>query len=158
MIDYEIIARQVEAFCDGEINRMGLLANIAALLKEHGKWHWVGFYIVDRDDTDPMLILGPFQGPSACMVIGYGKGVCGTSWKDRRTHIVGDVEEFPGHIACSSLSRSEIVVPIIVMREVVGVLDIDSVELNAFGPSDSKGLEKVCAILSERWAETRWPK
>ena len=144
MIDYTLLNKQMEALAAGETNRIGTLANAAALLKEASGWFWVGFYLV-HDDT---LWLGPFQGPVACSRIGYGKGVCGTAWKERRPIVVPDVEAFPGHIACSSLSRSEIVVPIFADDAVVGVLDIDSTELNTFTEHDRIGLEAFCATLS----------
>ncbi len=119
------------------------MANVAALLHETFGWWWTGFYRVDGES----LVLGPFQGPMACTRIPFGRGVCGTAWERRETIIVPDVEQFPGHIACSSLSRSEIVVPIFKDDAVVGVLDIDSKELSAFDQTDAIWLEKIVALL-----------
>ncbi|MBR5660929.1 MAG: GAF domain-containing protein [Bacteroidales bacterium] len=119
------------------------LSNATALLKEKMGFFWVGFYLV----KDDQLILGPFQGSVACMRIGYGRGVCGTAWKDARTIVVPDVEEFPGHIACSSLSKSEIVVPIFNENEIVAVLDIDSDELATFDSVDAFWLERFVKVL-----------
>ena len=123
------------------------LSNAAALIKEKMGFFWVGFYLVGPSDNGKELILGPFQGTVACMRIGYGRGVCGTAWKEARTVVVPDVEEFPGHIACSSLSRSEIVVPIERGGEVTGVLDIDSAELSTFDHIDAFWLERLVRIL-----------
>ena len=123
------------------------LSNAAALIKEKMGFFWAGFYLVGPSDNGKELILGPFQGSVACMRIGYGRGVCGTSWKEARTVVVPDVEEFPGHIACSSLSRSEIVVPIDRGGEVTGVLDIDSAELSTFDHIDAFWLERLVRIL-----------
>ncbi len=123
------------------------LSNAAALIKEKMGFFWVGFYLVGSSENGKELILGPFQGSVACMRIGYGRGVCGTAWKEARTVVVPDVEEFPGHIACSSLSRSEIVVPIERGGEVTGVLDIDSAELSTFDHIDAFWLERLVRIL-----------
>ena len=120
------------------------LANITAALKEQFGWLWVGFYLVKDDE----LVLGPFQGPVACTRIKKGKGVCGTSWARAETLIVADVENFPGHIACSSLSRSEIVVPIIRDKDVVAVLDADSIALNNYDETDKKWLEQIVELLN----------
>ena len=144
MIDYTLLNKQLEALLSGETNRTGMLANAAALLKEASGWFWVGFYLVEGDK----LLLGPFQGSPACYRIGYGKGVCGSAWKEGRSLVVPDVEAFPGHIACSSLSRSEIVVPIVAGGTIVGVLDIDSTDTDTFTETDRIGLEAFCAILS----------
>ncbi|WP_431210346.1 GAF domain-containing protein [Puia sp. P3] len=122
---------------------MANLANVSAALREQFGWLWVGFYLVRNGE----LVVGPFQGPIACTRIRKGKGVCGTSWAEARTLIVPDVEAFPGHIACSSLSRSEIVVPIIRDGEVLGVLDVDSVELGAFDEEDQRWLEEVVGAI-----------
>ena len=149
MIDYNLIARQVAALGDADDNGVGLLANAAALLKEAGAWHWVGFYLVDKELN--CLRLGPFQGPLACTRIPYGKGVCGTAWQRAETVVVDDVDVFPGHIACSSLSRSEIVVPVFCDNAVFAVLDIDSAELNTFSEDDRTGLELVCKALEQAW-------
>jgi GAF domain-containing protein len=126
---------------DGEPDLTANLANICASLKEQFKWFWVGFYLVKQDE----LVLGPFQGPVACTRIRKGRGVCGSSWQQAATLIVPDVEKFPGHIACSSLSRSEIVVPIIRNNEVIGVLDVDSELLDQFDETDKKYLEEIIA-------------
>jgi L-methionine (R)-S-oxide reductase len=143
---YAEIAPQIEALTWGENDLVANLANIAAVLKEAIGFFWVGFYIV----KDGELVLGPFQGPLACTRIKFGQGVCGHAWESRKTVIVPDVEEFPGHIACSSLSRSEIVVPIFVRPgEVFGVLDVDSDRLNDFSEIDAEGLRKVTAIIED---------
>lgn len=125
---YQLLFRQIEALLSGETDRIANMANIAAALKEQFNYWWVGFYIVRQEE----LVLGPFQGPVACTRIGYGKGVCGSAWKDQSTLIVPDVEQFPGHIACSSLSRSEIVVPVIKEGTCIAVLDVDSEHLDFF--------------------------
>ncbi|MCR5445474.1 MAG: GAF domain-containing protein [Bacteroidales bacterium] len=136
---YERLLPQVKALCEGESDMIAKMANVSALLhQEFGFW-WTGFYRV----VDNELVLGPFQGPLACVHIGYGKGVCGTAWKEERTVVVPDVEEFPGHIACSSESRSEIVVPMRKDGRVVAVLDIDSRELATFDDVDAQWLEQV---------------
>ena len=141
---YERLLPQVAALCDGESDLIAKMANISALLhQEFGFW-WTGFYRVINGE----LILGPFQGPLACVHIGYGKGVCGTAWKERRTVVVPDVEQFPGHIACSSESRSEIVVPVFHGDEVIAVLDIDSRDLNTFDEVDARWLERIAALLT----------
>ena len=140
---YERLLPQVKSLCEGESDLIAKMANISALLHyEFGFW-WTGFYRV----VDNELLLGPFQGPLACVHIGYGKGVCGTAWKERRTVVVPDVEEFPGHIACSSESRSEIVVPMFCGEEVVAVLDIDSRELATFDDIDAHYLEQVVSLM-----------
>src|SRR4051812_1063893 len=119
---YQSIIPQIEALLHGEPDLVANLANICAALKEQFKWFWIGFYLI----KDNELVLAPFQGPVACTRIAKGKGVCGTAWQRAETLIVPDVEEFPGHIACSSLSRSEIVIPLFHNNEVMGVLDVDS--------------------------------
>ncbi|MBE9583674.1 GAF domain-containing protein [Mucilaginibacter sp. JRF] len=141
---YEALIPQIEALLYGETDLVANLANIAAALKEQFKWFWVGFYLV----KDGQLVLGPFQGPVACTRIAKGKGVCGSSWEQQKTLIVPDVEAFPGHIACSSLSRSEIVVPLYADNEVVGVLDVDSAELNEFDEADAKYLEQIIKLIN----------
>ena len=141
---YEALVPQIEALIEGEQDLVANLANVAAALKEQFKWLWVGFYLVKDDE----LVLGPFQGPVACTRIKKGKGVCGASWLKAKTLIVPDVEKFPGHIACSSFSKSEIVVPIFHNDEVIGVLDADSTELNQYDAIDQLYLEKIIALIS----------
>lgn len=148
---YELLISQLRALIQGESNRVSVLANATALLKQTfpERFFWVGFYMV----ADGELQLGPFQGTVACYHIGKGRGVCGTAWAEQRTLIVPDVEQFPGHIACSSESRSEIVVPLIGKdNNVVGVLDIDSTTLNAFDETDQLYLEQTAKILTEALA------
>ena len=136
---------QVKGLLEDADNPVGVLANVAAVLKETFSYYWwVGFYVVRHD----RLLLGPFQGPMACLSIGRGRGVCGTSWAEARTLIVPGVEQFPGHIACSSRSRSEIVVPIIKRGEVVAVIDVDSAELDAFHEADEKGLVDIAKAIA----------
>ena len=142
---YEAFIPQWKAFIDGETDVISILANTSAALNEAFGFFWIGFYIV----KDGELHVGPFQGSAACYRIKKGKGVCGTAWKDATTQVVPDVELFPGHIACSSDSRSEIVVPIMVNGEVYGVLDIDSDELATFDDTDRIYLEKMMSILAE---------
>ena len=142
---YEAFIPQWKAFIDGETDVISILANTSAALKEAFGFFWIGFYIVKNGE----LHVGPFQGSVACYRIKKGKGVCGTAWKDATTQVVPDVELFPGHIACSSDSRSEIVVPIMVNGEVYGVLDIDSDELATFDDTDRIYLEKMMSILAE---------
>ena len=145
---YRSLLPQIRALVAGETDRVANLANIAAALKQQFDWLWVGFYLV----SDGQLVVGPFQGPIACTRISMGRGVCGTAWQEGRTLIVPDVEAFSGHIACSSLSRSEIVVPIYHEGEVVGVLDADSVALNDFDEEDQCWLEQVVADW-ETWGK-----
>lgn len=140
---YRSLIPQIKGLLDGETDEIANLANIAAALKEQFGWLWVGFYLVKNGQ----LVLGPFQGPVACTRIQLGRGVCGMSWKEARTLIVPDVEKFPGHIACSSLSRSEIVVPLFRNGEVIGVLDVDSSELDQFNETDRRFLEEIVALL-----------
>lgn len=142
---YLSLLPQVRSPIEGEVDLVANLANVAAALKEAFDFFWVGFYLVKQDQ----LVLGPFQGPVACTRIRKGKGVCGTAWQESATLLVPDVEVFPGHIACSSLSRSEIVVPLIKDGEVWGVLDIDSDLLNFFDETDRKYLEEMCGYLSK---------
>jgi L-methionine (R)-S-oxide reductase len=136
---YKTLLPQIFAVIEGEEDLVANLANITAALKEQFGWLWVGFYLVKKD----VLVLGPFQGPIACTRIHKGRGVCGSAWAQAQTLIVADVEKFPGHIACSSLSKSEIVIPIIQNNEVIGVLDVDSVLLNDFDAVDAKYLEEI---------------
>jgi len=140
---YESLLPQIEALLNGEPDLVANLANTVAALKEQFGWLWVGFYLVKENE----LVLGPFQGPVACTRISKGRGVCGTSWETAKTLIVPDVEKFPGHIACSSLSRSEIVVPVIRQNKVVAVLDVDSSEYNQFDSTDQQWLEKIIGLL-----------
>jgi L-methionine (R)-S-oxide reductase len=143
---YAELISQVKSLIDGVDNNVGALANVAALLHDTLPYFfWVGFYIVRNDQLE----LGPFQGPVACYIISKGKGVCGTAWDKAETIVVPDVEQFPGHIACSSKSRSEIVVPIRKNDDIVAVLDVDSTGLNTFSEEDMEGLEKVAEIISE---------
>lgn len=140
---YESLLPQIKALLEGEQDLVANLANVAAALKEQFGWLWVGFYLVKNNE----LVLGPFQGPVACTRIKKGKGVCGTSWSKAETLIIPDVEKFPAHIACSSLSRSEIVVPIIRNNEVIGVLDVDSTELNQYDTIDKYYLEQIIDLI-----------
>ena len=135
---------RLRSLTEGETDIVANMANMAAAIKETFGFFWVGFYIVKEN----RLVLGPFQGPVACTRIAYGKGVCGTAWKEQKTIIVPDVDAFPGHIACSRFSRSEIVVPIMNGNEVVAVLDIDSEQLAAFDETDAHYLEKIVTLLS----------
>jgi L-methionine (R)-S-oxide reductase len=147
---YQSLIPQINALIDGEPDLIANLANIAAALKEQFNWLWVGFYLVKPfgpAPDDKELVLGPFQGPVACTRIKKGRGVCGASWQQAATLIVPDVEKFPGHIACSSLSKSEIVVPIIRNNEVIGVLDVDSEWLNQFNEVDKQYLEEILKPL-----------
>jgi len=141
---YESLLPQIKALLEGEPDLIANLANVTGALKEQFNWLWIGFYLVKDDE----LVLGPFQGPVACTRIKKGRGVCGKSWEKAETLIVPDVEKFPGHIACSSLSKSEIVVPIIRNNEVVAVLDADSIELNNYDYVDKKWLEQIVELLN----------
>jgi len=140
---YTSLIPQIKGLLEGETDLVANLANVTGALKEQFGWFWVGFYLV----KDDQLVLGPFQGPVACTRIRKGKGVCGSSWAEARTLVVPDVEKFPGHIACSSLSRSEIVVPIIRNGEVLGVLDVDSSELDEFDIIDQQYLEQIISLI-----------
>ena len=140
---YKELYKQLDSLLKGENDQIANMANMAALIHETFGFWWTGFYIVKGEQ----LVLGPFQGPIACTRIPYGKGVCGTSWQRQETIVVPDVEEFPGHIACSSLSRSEIVVPVFSNNEVYAVLDIDSKELATFDETDKEWLEKIVKLL-----------
>jgi L-methionine (R)-S-oxide reductase len=142
---YRSLIPQIEALLFGETDLIATLANISAALKEQFKWFWVGFYLVKNNE----LVLGPFQGPVACTRIAKGKGVCGSAWEQAQTLIVPDVDAFPGHIACSSLSRSEIVLPLFDNNnQVVGVLDVDSSDLNEFNETDAKYLQQIIKLIS----------
>jgi GAF domain-containing protein len=140
---YQSLLPQIQELIRNEEDLVANMANIAAALKQTFGFFWVGFYIVKGNE----LVLGPFQGPVACTRIPFGKGVCGTAWKERRTIVVPDVEQFSGHIACSSESKSEIVVPLFNKNEIIGVLDIDSDRLNTFDETDAEYLNFLCGTL-----------
>ena len=139
---YELLVEQVKALTAGETDLVAVMSNVCAAIHETMGFFWTGFYRV----VDGELLLGPFQGPVACMHIAFGRGVCGTAWQRQETIVVPDVEQFPGHIACSSLSRSEIVVPVFAAgtRHIIAVLDIDSRELSTFDDTDRDYLEMIC--------------
>lgn len=142
---YENILPQIKGLLEGETDLIANLANVAAALKEQFNWLWVGFYLVKNN----VLVLGPFQGPVACTRINKGRGVCGSAWQNGATLIVPDVEKFPGHIACSSISKSEIVVPLFNKNnEVVGVLDVDSASLNEFDETDQNYLAQIVNLIT----------
>lgn len=143
---YEALFPQIEAVIAAEPDPIANMANVASMIHETFGFWWTGFYRV----IDDQLVLGPFQGPMACTRIRRGRGVCGTAWAEGQTQVVPDVDQFPGHIACSSASRSEIVAPLWRDGRVIGVLDIDSAELNTFDDVDRLWLEKVAAILAAR--------
>lgn len=140
---YALLYKQIASLTEGESDQIANMANVAAMIHATFGFWWTGFYRVMGE----VLVLGPFQGPLACSRIKYGRGVCGTAWKEQTTQVVPDVELFPGHIACSSLSRSEIVVPVWHGNEIVAVLDIDSEELATFDEVDKEWLEKIVALL-----------
>ena len=141
---YEQLVSQIRALIEGETDTIAVMSNVAAAIHQTMGFWWTGFYRVVNDE----LVLGPFQGPLACMHIPFGRGVCGTAWKLAETVIVPDVEQFPGHIACSSESKSEIVVPVFGSdKTVVAVLDIDSEKLNTFDETDRKYLEEICRMI-----------
>ena len=140
---YNLLYSQIKALTEGEDDTIANMANIASMIHQTFGFWWTGFYRVCGNE----LILGPFQGPLACSRIPYGKGVCGTAWKEARTQVVPDVDKFPGHIACSSLSRSEIVVPVYFNEEITAVLDIDSKDLGTFDETDASWLEKILNLL-----------
>lgn len=145
--NYELLAPQVESLAGGYSDEIAVMANVCAALREAMGYFWVGFYRVSGTE----LVLGPFQGSVACFKIPYGKGVCGTAWQRRETIVVEDVEQFPGHIACSSLSRSEIVVPLFDQTgEVRAVLDIDSTELGDFDDTDRQWLEQMMQAVARQ--------
>ncbi|MBR2776449.1 MAG: GAF domain-containing protein [Prevotella sp.] len=142
---YKLLVSQIASLIDGESDQIAVMANVSAAIHQSMGFWWTGFYRVIGDE----LVLGPFQGPVACMHIPYGKGVCGTAWQRAATVIVPDVEQFPGHIACSSESRSEIVVPVFGHNEkVIAVLDIDSTQLSTFDDTDRHYLEQICSLIS----------
>jgi GAF domain-containing protein len=140
---YESLLPQIKGLLQGEPNLVANLANISAALKEQFNWWWVGFYWIIEDE----LVLGPFQGPVACTRIKKGRGVCGTAWAEEKTILVEDVEKFPGHIACSSFSKSEIVVPVFKNGQILGVLDVDSEHLSHFDEIDQAFLEQIVALI-----------
>ena len=140
---YALLYKQIVALAEGESDPIANMANLAAMIHHTFGFWWTGFYRVYGDE----LILGPFQGPLACSRIAFGRGVCGTAWREQKTQIVADVEQFPGHIACSSLSRSEIVVPVWSGEEIVAVLDIDSEHLATFDEVDKVWLERIVSLL-----------
>ncbi|MDR6782456.1 L-methionine (R)-S-oxide reductase [Pedobacter africanus] len=142
---YQSLIPQVAALISGEDDQIANMANISAALKEQFGWLWVGFYLVKGDE----LVLGPFQGPVACTRIKKGKGVCGASWQQAETLIVPDVEAFPGHIACSSASRSEIVLPVFKQESVIAVLDVDSEYLSHFDEIDAQYLKQIISLLND---------
>lgn len=149
--NYQLLVEQIRSLIEGERDAVAVMANVAAAIHEAMGFWWTGFYrVMPKAGSDVKeLALGPFQGPVACMHIPFGKGVCGTAWERQQTIVVPDVELFPGHIACSSLSRSEIVVPVIAASgEVVAVLDIDSRELSTFDDTDSQYLETICSYIA----------
>ncbi|SNU02893.1 GAF domain-containing protein [Prevotellaceae bacterium MN60] len=142
---YRLLTKQISALIEGETDAIAVMSNVSAAIHEEMGFFWTGFYRVKEGE----LVLGPFQGPVACMHIGYGRGVCGTAWKQQESIVVPDVEQFPGHIACSSLSRSEIVVPVFSQDgSVRAVLDIDSKELATFDNIDRQYLEEICKLIS----------
>ena len=147
---YRSLIPQIKGLLDGEPDLIGNLANVSAALKEQFGWLWVGFYLVKPSFTkakEDELVLGPFQGPVACTRIKKGRGVCGAAWQNTETLIVADVEKFPGHIACSSLSKSEIVIPLIKNGKVIGVLDVDASELDQFDETDKRYLEEIISLI-----------
>ena len=142
--EYQSLIPQVKGLLEGETDLIANMANVAAALKEQFRWLWVGFYVVKNNE----LVLAPFQGPVACTRIKKGRGVCGSCWQQATTLIVPDVEKFPGHIACSSLSKSEIVIPVIKGSEVVAVLDVDSEAYGSFDETDKKYLEEIVELIN----------
>jgi len=147
---YRQLHLQADALITGESDRTANLANVAALLHDVTGYFWIGFYLVKGDE----MVLGPFQGPVACTRIGFGKGVCGAAWRDKCSYDVPDVHAFPGHIACSSLSQSEFVTPILVCDQVVAFLDVDSERLSDFYKADLEGIEGLADIIAKHW--TTW--
>lgn len=141
---YQSLIPQIKGLLEGETDLVANMANAVAALKEQFGWFWVGFYVVKNEE----LVLAPFQGPVACTRIKKGRGVCGTSWAEAKTLIVPDVEKFPGHIACSSLSKSEIVIPVIRNNEVVAVLDVDASEYDQFDKTDQQYLEEIVTLIN----------
>lgn len=146
---YESLLPQLIALVEGEPDSIANTANIMAALKHAMNFFWVGIYFVRTHSEKTELVLGPFQGPVACTRIAFGKGVCGKSWEEKRTIIVEDVDKFPGHISCNSLSKSEIVIPIMKNNIVFAILDVDSANLSDFDLLDQKYLEQVCNLLAQ---------
>ena len=144
---YSLVYKQVEALLEGEDDCIANMSNIAAILHSTFRFWWTGFYVVKGDE----LVLGPFQGPVACSRIPFGRGVCGAAWKRKESIVVPDVEQFPGHIACSSLSRSEIVVPVLRGGNVIALIDIDSKELNTFDGINREHLERIADLIGKKW-------
>lgn len=142
---YADVFQMIQSVVEGESDMVANMANVAALLHEEFGFWWTGFYRVEQESDQ--LVLGPFQGPVACTRISFGKGVCGTAWERAETVIVPDVHQFPGHIACSSASNSEIVVPVFQGKKVIAVLDIDSTEFNTFDRTDKEWLEKIVTLI-----------
>ncbi|MCX7743283.1 MAG: GAF domain-containing protein [Flavobacteriales bacterium] len=145
-VTYQTVINQVHSLIKDENDIIANVANIAALLHTSFGFWWTGFYFVKNNE----LVLGPFQGPVACTRIGYGKGVCGTAWKEKKTIVVPDVHQFPGHIACSAASNSEIVVPVMVDGQVMMVLDIDSTEYGCFDDTDKQYLEEIAVLIAQK--------
>ena len=143
---YAEVFRMIQSVVEGESDMVANMANVTALLHEEFGFWWTGFYRVEQESKQ--LVLGPFQGPVACTRISFGKGVCGTAWERAETVIVPDVHKFPGHIACSIASNSEIVVPVFQGKKVISVLDIDSTEFNTFDQTDKEWLEKIVSLIS----------
>ena len=141
---YQSLIPQIKGLLEGENDLVANMANVVAALKEQFGWFWIGFYVVKNNE----LVLAPFQGPVACTRIKKGRGVCGTSWAEAKTLIIPDVEKFPGHIACSSLSKSEIVIPVIRNNEVVAVLDVDASEYDQFDKTDQQYLEEIVTLIN----------
>ena len=141
---YQSLIPQIKALLEGETDLIANLGNVSAALKEQFNFFWVGFYLVKGDQ----LVLGPFQGPVACTRIAPGRGVCGSAWQEKKTFIVPDVDAFPGHIACSSASKSEIVIPVIRNDEVIAVLDVDSEQLDQFDGDDEKYLSQIIELIN----------
>lgn len=142
---YQTLLPQIKSLLEGEANLIANMANVSAAIFEALQWHWVGWYLVDEGE----LVLGPFQGPVACTRIAHGKGVCGTAWAQNQTQLVPNVDRFPGHIACSEHSKSEVVIPIHIDGKVVGVFDIDSTELNDFSEKDTAALEQIVNMVAQ---------
>lgn len=143
---YKTVVKQIQSLLENETDNIANLSNIAAVLHTTFGFWWTGFYIVKGNE----LVLGPFQGPVACTRIGFGKGVCGTAWQQKQTIVVPDVHQFPGHIACSAASNSEIVVPVIINHEVTMVLDIDSTDFACFDDTDKQYLEEIADLIAQK--------